>query len=217
MLTVAVWAIFFGIVFAVFYTRFQANIMSDFIAKLLQENAFNESEAKNLTHLGFTKFYQTKFIKSKLESSYSLSKIIHCIPESKTITSKDNEITLLKPKVTYKYYILQENSQLALDKYKKDDVPFWKSTLLIIALLMIACLAVSVIRFLNGYSQSVFTKPDTEIHGVVDDEFKQNDVPDSFEYPKYNDDEIVPDTNTSEHTDENANIHPVIPTPDNNY
>lgn len=212
MLTIAVWAIFFGIVFAVIYTRFQANLMTQFISSLELNKAYDEPSAKNLEDLGFKKSLSCRFLRSRLETNFGLSKMIISVPDVEIEDLQQNQITLFKQKTTYKYYILQDKVNLAHEKFKKDNVPFWKSALLILVLFVVACLAVGVIRFLSAYSKNVFTKPDNSPQSTMDSQNTQSQEPDNFETQ-----ETLPESNSTPPASGDEFLQPVIPTPENNY
>ncbi len=218
MLTIAVWAIFFGIVFACFYTRYQTNLMSDFIDSLVLCKAFDKESAKKIDQLGFSNNVSFKFLKTRLETNIGLSRIIFRVQETDLKPDNNNQLTLFKPQNTYKYYISEDQIEFAKDKFKKDTTPFWKSLVLVIALLIVTCFATTIINFFNGYTQSAFTKSDKNQN--ITQEYQDNNTDDNLQKDDQKNNAQPDDSSENHEIKDNDNqefTHPVIPTPDNNY
>lgn len=222
--SIAVWAIFFGIVFSIFYISKQKKAIGTFIAKLIENDSFDTDTAKSLLELGITDSISTYIIFRGVRYQHGLIRIIG-------FTGKD----ISKAPTEFSGAVPNENTKFYIDKYSADDAKKKYNTvksnklylaICIVVLFVIACVASTVISKLTSYAGNVFKdygsyKPKQE-DTIQNDDENSNEDNDSETNVTDNDEisseENIVDPNITdddiENSDESANethIKPTIP------
>ena len=152
--SIAVWAIFFGIVFSIVYISLQKKAISLFILKLTENECYDTDTAKSLLQLNITDNISKRIIYNGVKSHHGLIRIIGFIQNN--IHKVPSEFSTAVPDDETKFYIEKQYVAEANKKYgiKKSNNLY--IIICIIILFIIACLANTVISKLTSYAGDVF-------------------------------------------------------------
>ena len=204
IITTTVWALFFGIVFSIIFITVQKNALNKFIFGLINNSATCPEKSKKLIELGIQSKLQRKIIYSGIKSQHGLIKIIGFALKDKL--KKPGEFSRLIPDDNYSFYYDENFSNEATKKYDIKKSNKLHLTICIILLLVIACVASTVISWLSSYAGNVFDGYST----YVPPKEQQNDEVLGEDETKPSEDEQNNDTlpsdepNTEQDNDENS-------------
>lgn len=205
--SIAVWAIFFGIVFSIVYISLQKKAISLFILKLTENECYDTDTAKSLLQLNITDNISKRIIYNGVKSHHGLIRIIGFIQNN--IHKAPSEFSTAVPDDETKFYIEKQYVTEANKKYgiKKSNKLY--ITICIIILFIIACLANTVISKLTSYAGDVFKdygsyKPKQEQQEQTEDEnTDDNELPDNENI----DDDVNDGTQSETDTDVDENTN----------
>lgn len=132
-----VWAVFFGICFAIVIIFFQRNAVSDFISSLIKFKAFDENSALSFDDLSIKSSLWKRIISSAISGQRGLARIIGI--------SKD------------RYYLKNNDIEIIKKKYVVKRTPLWKILVSIVILFAIALCSVNIIDMLGKYAKDTFS------------------------------------------------------------
>ncbi len=191
LLSIAVWAIFFGVMFSVAYITLQKHSLGKFILALTECKAFTPESSKTLCQLGISNKIISSVIYSAIKNQHGLIRIIgFCSSDNQ---KSPGEFSRLIPSDDCSFYIDESASCDALAKYsvKKSNKVY--VTICIVVLFIIACLATTVISWLFSYAGNVFSGRDSDKNDVKTEDVAADENTDTE------------DNNTSDIIDENQN------------
>jgi len=165
-----VWAIFLGIVFAMIYITNQRNAVGKFISGLSGKNINSKESAKTLDELGIKGAFLQHFILSDFKGQYGLSKLVM------TVQGERKSDDPFEKKSADRYYLPSENAEGAVRKYVSKHTSAAKLALSILILFVVALLATTVIKLLTSYASRVFIEGDKAPYESASD---KNDGEDS--------------------------------------
>lgn len=219
LITVMLWAIFFGIIYSIIYISLQKKALSRFVLGLIASDSTSVENAKTLSELGIVSVIQKRIICSGVKSQHGLIRTIGFASGEKI--KKPGEFTKLIPGKDCRYFIDSNISQDITKKYTVKKSNKLYVALCIVALFLLTCVASTVISWLFSYADSVFNGYNTYIppeqtnqQETIDDENvstnKDTDKDSSTQEDnkKNNNEEyeqsVSPDTNTDKTQSENA-------------
>ena len=141
--SVAVWAIFLGIVFSIFYISIQKKSIGQFISRLIELESFDEITAKSLDELGITSRLAKNVIYNGVKKQHGLIRIIGF--RNKTIIKAPEEFSNVSPDDNMKFYISKMAAEDSAKKYISAKSNRLYITICIIVMFIIASIASIVI------------------------------------------------------------------------
>jgi len=193
-LSIAVWAIFFGIVFSVVYITLQKHSLSKFVLGLIDAKAFNWESSKTLSELGISNKFIQSVIYYAIKSQHGLIRIIgfNCSDNQKL----PGEFSNITPSDNCTFYIDENSCKEAYEKYSSKKSKKAYVIICIVVLFIVAFFATTVISWLSSYAGNVFGNNSQSVseNKNNEDTFEKNDN-ETNEYDAYLDesDDIISD------------------------
>ncbi len=175
LLSIAVWAIFFGIVFSVAYITLQKYSLSKFIIRLIDAKAFNRDSSKSLSELGINNKLIRTIIYYGIKSQHGLIRIIgfNCSDNQKL----PGEFSNITPSDNCTFYIDENSCKEAYEKYSSKKSNKAYVIICVIVLFIVAFFATTVISWLSSYAGNVFGNNSQSVseNKNNEDTFEKND------------------------------------------
>ena len=144
-----VWAFFVAVVVAILYVFVMQHIMSGFARRLMKNGANSKECAMTLYELGYKNVFVSKLAGFFAKGGFAISRAIMKV-ESETENKDVFNDLLFEKKNPVKYYLPEENITKSVNKAINDKTPVTKLAILLVLLLIVACVATSIIEFLKN-------------------------------------------------------------------
>ncbi len=150
-----IYIIFAGIGFALIYTYYTKKFLGSLVRRLHEKKINNDEASQTLEQLGYGKI-SAFLLNVSLGKSSSLMKYL------KGHYTEDQLIVLKDKNIHQRYYLPEENSEIALKRYDSGDVKLWKVFCGIIACVVAAVICAHVFPKLVSMTENRFTDSDNK-------------------------------------------------------
>lgn len=160
-------AVFAAIVIAVLYAFVLEKSLAGLVKRIDKAEAYTEDDAKSLRELGYKSDFLRFFAGFFANGGSAIARAVVKLDTEKT---KDDDELLFAEKKETRYFLPEENRTKRFEKHLQEKTPFWKITLLIVALAVLAYAASTVIRLLSSMANALVSGNEKNPVGVERDE-----------------------------------------------